>query len=235
MSKNELTIGVITEIVPKNYKKLVTQDVVDEINLLTKDPDYGEEFKESFLSATSVLSGKTSVSLLQYIAAVKYYSLTASGMTFTDAYIKVFPERLQARLDRGEDKTNMGGEASRYNATDTVTTIRRQALVPLHLVNQGAVQTAINALTNIVLNGKSEMAKVAAATTLIKELRPPETQHVELQLGLSEEAREAQKKQHDQLIEIAENQRRLLAAGANINDIQRLHITTTIIEEDEDE
>ena len=234
MSK-ELKLDYMLSIVNKRHKKVLTQEVVDDINVLTSDPEYGQEFQNAIVTHTSILEGKDGWSLNQYIDAVKFYSLTAAANSQVDAYVKVFPDRLQARLDRGQDKDDMRGEASRFNATELVNRIRSNALVPLHLVNQGTTQLAINTLTKLMLSGRSEVARVSAATALLKELRPPEAQHVELQLGMSDAAIEAHAKQATQLTEIAENQRRLLQAGANINDIQQIHITTIDAEVDEDE
>ena len=234
MSKT-LTLEAMKEQVPKNYQGSLTQGLVDEVNKLVEDPDYGEEFRNAYLTHTTILSGKESFSLKTYANAVKFYSLTAAGLPAVRAYIKVFPERLQARIDRGQSIHDMPGEASRFNSSDAVNKIRSQALVPIHLVNQGTVQQAINALTTIMLKGKSEIARVSAATTLIKELRPPEVQQVELQLGMSDAALEAQAKQNEQLATIAENQRRLLIAGADIGDIQQIHVTTIDAEVAEDE
>ena len=231
---SELSLEVMQVNLPKAYKKNVTQEVVDEINQLTKDPDYGQEFQDSFTTFTTILSGKEAFSLQQYISAVKFYSLTAAGLPLVRAYVKVFPERLQARLDRGQTIDDMGGEASRYNGTDAVNKIRVQALVPLHLVNQGTTQQAINVLLDITLRGRSEVARVTAAATLLKELRPPEAQQVELQLGMSDAALEAQAKTNETLTSIAENQQRLLRAGVNINDLQQIHVTAIEAEVDDE-
>ena len=228
------SLEALQEHVPTQYRKNVTQEVIDEINHLSTDPDYGQEFKDSFTTYTTILAGKESFTLRHYINAVKFYSLTAAGLPFVRAYVKVFPDRLQARIDRGQGIEDMPGEASRYNASEAVNKIRAQALVPLHLVNQGTTQLAINTLTTLMLSGRSEVARVSAATALLKELRPPEVQQVELQLGMSDAAIEAHAKQADQLTHIAENQRRLLQAGANINDIQQIHVTTIDAELDDE-
>lgn len=232
---SKLSLEAMQINLPKTYKKSITQEIVDEINHLTDDPDYGQEFKEAFTTYTTILSGKESFSLSHYISAVKFYSLTAAGLPLVRAYVKVFPDRLQTRLDRGQSIEDMGGEASRFNTTDAVNKIRSQALVPLHLVNQGTTQLAINTLTTLMLKGRSEVARVSAATALLKELRPPETQHVELQLGLSDAALDAQAKTNETLITIAENQQRLLKAGVDINDLQQIHITTIEAEVEEHE
>jgi len=234
MSK-PLTLELMKEQVPRDYKPRLTQEVVDEVNKLVEDPDYGEEFRNAYITHTGILSGKENFSLKTYANAIKFYSLTAAGLPAVRAYVKVFPERLQARIDRGQTINDMPGEASRFNASDAVNKIRSQALIPIHLVNQGTVQQAINSLTTIMLSGRSEVARVSAATALLKELRPPEVQQVELQLGMSDAALEAQAKQNEQLASIAENQRKLLMAGVDINDIQQIHVTTIDAEVEEDE
>ena len=179
----ELSLDALKVNLPKKFKGNVTQDVVDEINHLVTDPDYGEEFKESVLTHTSILSGKDSWSMQQYVDAVKFYSLSAMGHSQVDAYIKVFPNRLESRVERGQGKEDMRGEAARFNGTELVNQIRNQALVPLHLVNQGTTQLAINQLTHLMMNARSDVAKVSAATTLLKELKAPETTRIELEIG----------------------------------------------------
>ena len=231
----KLKLDFMQATLPKQYKKLITQDIVDEINMLVDDPEYGEHCRDSMITYTTVLDGKDKWNLRQYVDAVKFYSLTAAMNSQVDAYAKVFPNRLQARLDRGENKDDMRGEASRFNATGLVNVIRSQALVPLHLINQGNLQLGINTLVDICVKGRSEVAKVSAATALLKELRPPETQQVELQLGLSDDARAAQEKQTNQLLEIATNQRRLLEQGVPISEVQRIHVNVVEAELEEDE
>ena len=231
----KITGAQLAPTLPKSYRNAATDELVDIVNTLAEDPDYGEHFKDSFLTYTSVLEGKENFSMDNYLNAVKFFSLTSVGMPAVRAYCKVFPERLQKRLDRGESIKDMGGEGSRFNNSELVNKIRAQALVPLHLLNQDKVQLAINTLANIMIGGRSEVARVSAATTLIKELRPPEVQQVEMQIGMSDQVLEAQNKQTEQLITIAENQKRLLEAGASIEDVQAININVVDVHEEEDE
>lgn len=233
---SKITLDALKEQVPKKYRKLVDQETVDNINELASDPEYGEEFRDSVITHTKILDGTEKWSMKNYIDAIKFYSLTAAGNSQVEAYCKVFPDRLQSRLDRDQDKSYMNGEASRFNATDLVNRIRQQALVPLHLVNQGTTQLAINQLTNLMMNARSDVAKVSAATALLKELRPPEAQQIDLQIGLNDDARAAQDKQNNQLLEIANNQRRLLESGMTLDEVQSIHIKKEeVIEADLDE
>ena len=227
---SELSLEYLVEVVPKTYKKLVNQDTVDEINSLASDPDYGVEFRESMLTYSGILGGTERWSMTQYMDAVKYYSLTVANSSQTDAYIKVFPDRLQSRLDRGEDRSNIAGEASRYNKTDIVNKIRQQALVPFHLYNQGTLQQAIDTAQHLMLHARSDKVRGDMALGLIKELRPPEAQQVELQIGLDDKALDAQNKQTEQLVNIAENQRRLLEAGMSIDEVQQIHVEKVYVD-----
>jgi len=231
-TKAEVTLSYMKEMLPKSYRKLITQSQIDEINKLVEDPDYGEEFRETIVTAMNVLGANSAWSLKQYVSAVKYFSLTAAQVNQVDSYCRVFPGRLQARLDRGEGKQEMRGEAARFNQSSLVNAIRSQAMIPIHLVNQGNLQLGINTLVDVCTNSRSDMARASAATTLLKELRPPETQHIEMQIGQSDEVLEAQAKQTETLISIAENQQRLLASGASITDIQQIHVTTKVHSED---
>ena len=229
---SKVTKELLKEMVPKKYKGIISEGSISEINKLIDDPDYGEEFRESMLTHLDILSGKEPWTLNQYMDAIKYYSLTAVGLTQVDAYTEVFPERLQSRLDSGQTRNDMSGEASRFNKTDLVNRIRERALVPLHLVNQGTLQLAINKATELMINAKSEKVQGDMALGLIKELRPPEMQKVELQIGLNEEAQAARDRSDQKLVEIAQNQRLLLESGMKIEDIQKIHMQKDSIDAD---
>jgi len=230
--KKPLTKELLDSIVPKQYKKQVDDDLVDHLNLISEDPDYGEEFKQNILTSTSILGGKNSKwSLAMYVDAVKYFSLTAAQMSQVDAYTAIFPERLQVRLDRGETKEDMRGEASRYNNSELVNRIREQALVPLHLTNQGNVQVGINVLVDIATHGRSEVARVSAATALLKELRPAETTKIELDIGVSNVDSIADLRKATEELAIA--QRQSIEAGNAVKSIAESKIVDAEVIEDE--
>ena len=225
-SKGELTLEYMKTILNKYHKKNVTQSTVDELNRLIADTQYGEEFKDTFISHSHVLGeSNRGYTLPKYVSAVKYYSLMSTGMSQIDAYVRVFPDRVQAALDNGRTRDSLSGDASRYNSGSLVNKIREQAMVPLHLVNQHNVQKLINEGMYLALNAKSEMVRGTMIAQLIKELRPSDTQHIELAVGLTTEAQAAQAAQNDTLAQIAEQQQKLLAAGHSIEDVQKIHIT----------
>jgi len=221
----KLTKELIKTSLPKKFSGEISDSVIDEINLLIDDPDYGEAFKENMVTYTSVLSGKDTWSLQMYLDATKFFSLVSMGDSQAKAYCKVFPDRLQARLDRGEGQNEMAGEASRYSGSKLVNAIREQSQVPFHLRNQGAAQDALNQLLHLMMNARSDVAKVSAATAVLKETRPPEAQKIEMQVGLSDIAVEQQEKQNSALRDIAANQRKLLEQGYSLDEVQQIHVT----------
>ena len=235
MSKTkELSLEGLKLNLPKRFRGVVNQDIVDEINHLVEDPDYGEEFKDSVLTYTDILSGKENWSMAKYLEAVKFYSLTAIGHSQVDAYIKVFPDRLEARISRGQGKEEMRGEAARFNGTELVSRIRNQALVPLHLVNQANVQLGINTLVKIATNGKSEIARVNAATALLKELKPPEAQKIEIDMSVREG--DAILDLKEQLAEMAEAQLKAVDRGqVTVGQLGALKPKEEVIEVEVDE
>ena len=181
---NDVTVDVLKNVVPKKYKKFIDEDIVDEINKLSNDIDYGEQFKEDFVTYANVLEHNANWSVTKYRDAIKFFSLTQQGTTILDSYCKVFPDRLAARMANGNSKGDMSGEASRYNSSELVNKIRQQALVPLHLVNQGLLQRAINETAKLMVSSRSDMVRQKAAETLIRELKAPESTKIELDIGI---------------------------------------------------
>ena len=225
----QLDTQTLKGIVPKKYAKLVSDELVDELNSLIVDPEYGEQFKEEFLTHANILEHNSNWSLEKYKNAVKFFSLVQQEMSLVDAYCAVFPERLKARYARGESKLNMGGEASRYNSSELVNKIRQQALVPLHLVNQGLLQQAINKQAQLMMTAKSEMVQQKASETLIRELRPPETSKIELDIGFKhsdtiEDLRKAAE-------ELAMAQLDTIKAGAAVKEIAESRIIDAELDE----
>ena len=122
-----VTLEVLQGQVNKKKSHLITQDTVDEINKLVEDPDYGEEFLDAYVQYFDITSQMGNWNTPKYLNAMKFFILMEQNMTAVDAYCKVFPERLEARHERGESKRDMGGEASRYNSSQIVNEIRKVA------------------------------------------------------------------------------------------------------------
>lgn len=205
--------------------KLITQDVVDELNKLEEDPDYGFEFTDYYVRYFNILEKNNQWTTPKYMNALKFFSLVESNHSLVDAYVKTFPERLEARLARGQRKQDMGGEASRYNASELVNEIRKVARIPVELTNYHSFQAAIRRSVELMNDPEvSPAVQQKAAETLIRELKPKEDATVNIKVGMSDEAKSQQAKLVDHIGQIALQQQKMLAAGMSISEIQKLNV-----------
>lgn len=219
-----LELAVLQEQLGKKGSKL-TQDLVDELNMLEADCDYGETFTEYYVRYFNVLEKSNQWTTPKYMNALKFFSLVESNHSLVDAYIKTFPERLVARHARNENKKHMGGEASRYNASELVNEIRKVARIPVELTNYHTFQEAIRRSVELMNDPEvSPAVQQKAAETLIRELKPKEDSTINIKVGMSDEAKSQQAKLVDHIGTIALQQQKMLAAGMDIAKIQRLNI-----------
>lgn len=221
-----VTLELLKQQIGGNRIHLITQETVDEINKLIEDPDYGEAFLDQYISYFNILDkGSREWSTPKYMNAIKFFCLVESGYNLVNAYVKVFPGRLQARLNKGQSKRDMGGEASRYNASKLVNEIRRVASIPIQLIHRNLLHQSILVTASLMNDTSvSPMVRQKAAETLIKELKPSEDSNVNIKIGMSDEAKAQQAQLVDHIGKIALQQQQLLAAGMNIADIQKLNI-----------
>lgn len=174
-----LELAVLQDQLGKKKGGLITQDTVDELNKLIEDPDYGEEFIDAYGQYFNVMEKNNQWSTTKYMNAVKFFVLIEAGHTAVDAYVKVFPERLQARHARGETRSMMGGEASRYNASQLVNEIRKVANVSVKLVHRHTFHEAIAVTARMMHDpGVSPAVRQKAAETLIRELKPEDDKQI---------------------------------------------------------
>jgi len=177
MSK-ELSLDLVQSQLKPRQKLTITQETLDEINQLAENPDYGQEFLDSYLDHLNIYKESPSRSHSQYLSAIKFFTLVESDNTLTDAYIKTFPQRYEDRkknypFDK-RDKTIMRGEASRYNTSKLVCEIKKVAAVPVQLIHRHILHEAILSQAELMRSAKSEMVRQKAGATLITELKPEE-------------------------------------------------------------
>ncbi len=179
---SELTLASVQSQLTGPQKLMVDESVIDEINKLVHDPDYGPEFLESYLDCLNVLAEAPRNNHTQYLNAMKFFSLVEAGNSLTDAYVKTFPDRFNNRAAGNPTKTPdqvaqmLRGEASRYNASKLMSEIRRVATIPIQLVHRHLLNDAILVQADLMMNARSEMVRSKAADTLIRELKPAEDQ-----------------------------------------------------------
>lgn len=183
----ELTTEIVQTQLAPHQRNMVNDETLEEIKNLATDPDYGEEFLDSYLTHLRVLKDHVKANHTQYLNAVKFFTLMEAENTIVDAYIKVFPERYEQRnrnrpeSERGKEILN--SEASRYNKSVLVNEIRRVATIPVQLIHRHLLHEAILETAHIMKHAKSDMVRQKAAATLITELKPAEDTQINVNVN----------------------------------------------------
>lgn len=227
---NELTLSSVQSQLTGPQKLMVDEGVIDEINKLVHDPDYGPEFLESYLDCLNVLAEAPRNNHTQYLNAMKFFSLVEAGNSLTDAYVKTFPDRFNNRQAGNPGKSPdevrqlLRGEASRYNASKLMAEIRRVATIPIQLVHRHLLNDAILVQADLMMNARSEMVRSKAADTLIRELKPAEDQvlNVKVEDGSVSVIAELQKAAQA----LAASQHEAVMAGVPLKQISQSKVYT---------
>lgn len=180
-----LTVDQFHRALPPQIRKSVSQEVVDRINSTISCPEEMETFRENLLSYAHVLAnGKFKMD--NYISAVKYVSYKLMGNTNIAAYTKTFPDKYQRFIDEGVTSKDIASYVTAYNKSKLVNLIYEQTLIPTHVLNADLFQKALNVQADLMQNATSEKVRTDAANSLLNHLKRPETQKVELDIGVKE-------------------------------------------------
>lgn len=179
-----LTAAEFKQALPAKFHSQINQQTIDTINKILVEPEMAEFYRNNFIDYSYILQdGKYSIT--DYVNAIKYCSFKIAGLTNKDAYIKTFPDRYKAHLAKGTSDKAIDSYIHAYNKTKLVTAILEQAYIPSWLLNQDAYQRAINVQLDLMMNADSEKVKSDAANSILNHLKPPETNKIQLDIGLS--------------------------------------------------
>lgn len=182
-----LTQEQVQNLVPKKQRDLVSEELIDKINSVAADPLVADQFKENFITYSSVMqSGKYSIE--EYKNAVHFATHKLLQSKDIDAYAKVFPDRFQRLIDKGLDRSSISPYASAYKNSKLVVAILEQTLVPTYIVNAPLYQEALNVQADLMLNARSEMVRSTAASALLAALKQPEAAKLEVDINLKKDS-----------------------------------------------
>jgi len=212
-----LTVEQFRMALPDKVKKSVNQELIDQINQTLSDPDMFETYRENLLSYTKVMAdGRFKIT--DYVNAVKYVSHKLMGCTNIEAYIKTFPDKYQRWVNQGVSSKDIASYVTAYNKSKLVNLIFEQTLIPSYVLNQDLYQKALNVQAELMMTAKSEKVRCDAANSLLNHLKMPETQKVQLDLGIKEDSSIAALRQAT--MELVRQQRLMVEAGAmNAQDV----------------
>lgn len=224
--EHDLTVEDLAQVLPPHMKYAATQEFADCINDMVQDPDVAEQIRNNFVSYTSVLKeGRFKPE--DYLNAVCYVSFKIMGHTNLESYRRTFAHRYQALVARGATDKDISAYVSSYNKGKLVNLILQQTLVPSWVLNQSVYQQAINIQAGIMIDEENS-AKVRsdAADSLMNHLKKPETQQVDLNIGVTESDGMSELK--DTLAQLAEQQRSLIESGVTTKKIAHHKMGETI-------
>lgn len=218
------------KVLPKEYKGKLEDGLIAKIGKMLEDTDMQEAYRENILSHVHVLNqGK--FTLPQYVVACKFVSHKLLGKTDIDAYVATFPNKYATFKAEGKDNKEINHYANAYAKTKLVVLVTEQTMMPVWISNNFLFQEAINKEANLMRTAKSEFVQHEAAKTLIMQLRPPEKQEIELNVGVKKESMIENLKQA--AIELATMQVRSIQQGKQ-TPFELAHSSLVIDIEEED-
>ena len=206
-----LTVDQFQTALPDKVKKSVNQDLIDQINKTLSEPELYETYRDNLMSYTKVMAdGRFKIS--NYVEAVKYVSHKLMGCTNIDAYSKTFPDKIVRFSAQGVSSKDIASYVTAYNKSKLVNAIMEQTLVPMWVLNQDLYQKALNVQAELMISANSEKVRSDAANSLLTHLKQPETQKVELNIGMKEDNSISELRKATQ--ELVAQQRRALESGS---------------------
>lgn len=208
---DDLTLEMVKEAVPSHMRSGVTQNLVDNLNAISKDPIAAEGIRNNFVSYSAILKeGKFKIE--EYLNAVAYVSYKIMGYSNQDAYAKALPARYATLVARGATAKDISSYVSMFNKGKLVNMILEQSLVPSWVLNQDLFQKGINKLADLMANATSEKVQMESAIGLVAALGKPKEGSFQINIGESENA--GMKEMREQMAELAQSQRDLIQSGA---------------------
>jgi hypothetical protein len=207
-----LSVDVLQRALPAKLKGRISQGLVDKINGSIGDPDTAEIIEENILGYISVIQmGRIKVD--DYINAVKYVTYKMMGDANIAAWVKVFPNRYARLRANGVPDKDIHAHVSIYNKNKTVNEIYDRAQIPTSLLNADIFQKAINIQAHLMSDPNvSPKVRSDAANSLLTHLKRPETQKVELDIGIKDDS--MLKELKDITLGLAKQQQSLIQSGA---------------------
>lgn len=220
-----LTEEEFKKALPDKIKKSVSADLMIQINKTLSEPELYENFRDNLMSYTKVMA-EGRFKITEYVNAVKYVSHKLLGCSHIDAYSKTFPDKIVRFNAQGVTPKDIASYVTAYNKTKLVNLIMEQTLVPSWVLNQDLYQKALNVQAELMVSANSEKVRSDAANSLLTHLKQPETQKVELNVGMREDNTIASLR--ESTMALARQQRMMMEAGAM--DAQEVAHSRLVIE-----
>jgi hypothetical protein len=233
VSNTQLTVEQFKQVLPKQIRGGVSQELIDKVNQSISDPIFAEQFRDNILGYAHILrDGKFKMD--DYLNAVKYVSYKLMGDSNVAAYTKTFPARYQGLINKNATDKDISAYVAAYNKNKLVNLIYEQSLIPSHVLNADIYQKAINTQAELMTHASSEKVRTDAANSLLHHLKPPETTKIELEVGTKENSVLADLRETTR--DLAAQQKKLIEQGIlNTQEVAKSKLVRDIEEADYEE
>lgn len=216
-----LTLKDVQESLPAGQKGHITQDMVNQLNALSRDPEEARYIRENFISFSQVLQ-EGRFKLGDYVRAVMYVSHKVMGKSNLEAYKSTFPDRYAQMVSDGRQPKDIASYVAAYNKGKLVNLVYERAMIPTWVLNQDIFQSAINTQYEIMNDvSVSDKVRVEAANSLLTHLKKPESNKAELKIDIG--MNDGMKALEQRLTEMAHTQMKVIEGkGMSVEDVAAL-------------
>ena len=210
------------------HKNRYTLDVLTKIKELAEDSDLADEYRDKLITYTSVLkSGRWKLS--QYLDAVQFVTCRISGMSQRESYGIVFPEKVAKWEAMGRDSKRIASNITVYSQTELIVALYEQTMIPTHILNAGLFQEALNVAAEIMVNSRSDIARVNAINSILTNTKAPVSTKIEMDVNVKQTDSISSLREATEKLAIAEAQ--AIEAGMSVKAIAESIIVEAEIEE----
>ena len=207
-----LTLTQVQEALPVGHKGHINQDMVDQLNMLSKDPEEARYIRENFITFSQVLQ-EGRFKLSDYVRAVMYVSHKVMGKSNLESYKATFPERYTQMVADGRQPKDIASYVAAYNKGKLVNMVYERAMIPTWVLNQDMFQSALNVNYEIMNDvNVSDKVRVEAANSILTHLKKPEAQKAELKVDIG--LNDGMKALEARLIEMSKTQKDIIEGKA---------------------
>jgi len=180
-----LTLIEVQKSLPAGQKGVITQEMVNQLNNLSRDPEEARYIRDNFISFSQVLQ-EGRFKLGDYVRAVMYVSYKVMGKSNLDAYKTTFPERHRQMVADGRAPKDIASYVAAYNKGKLVNLVYERAIIPTWVLNQDMFQSALNVNYEIMNDvSVSDKVRVEAANSILTHLKKPEVNKAELKIDIA--------------------------------------------------
>lgn len=207
-----LTLKEVQDSLPAGQKGHITQDMVNQLNSLSKDPEEARYIRENFVNFSQVLS-EGRFKLGDYVRAVMYVSHKVMGKSNLDAYKNTFPDRHKQMIADGRAPKDIASYVAAYNKGKLVNMVYERTMIPTWVLNQDMFQSALNTQYEIMNDVTvSDKVRVEAANSILTHLKKPESNKAELKIEIG--MNDGMKALEQRLNEMAHTQMKVIEGRA---------------------